>query len=67
MRSGTDQCHIGIVPLDVVQDRENIKVAGIPEGGGVDVDYDPDKDDEGDILTQTMSGNSDSAKSGRFS
>jgi hypothetical protein len=55
------------VPLDVVQDRENIKVAGIPEGGGVDVDYDPDKDDEGDILTQTMSGNSDSAKSGRFS
>lgn len=46
---------------------EFCEVAGIPEGGGVDVDYDPDKDDEGDILTQTMSGNSDSAKSGRFS
>jgi PTS system beta-glucosides-specific IIC component len=46
---------------------EFCEVAGIPEGGGVDVDYDPGKDDEGDILTQTMSGNSDSAKSGRFS
>lgn len=46
---------------------EFCEVAGIPEGGGVDVDYDPDKDDEGDILMQTMSGNSDSAKSGRFS
>lgn len=62
--AGQVQIVIGTQVEDVYH--EFCEVAGIPEGGSVDVDYDPEKDDEGDILTQTMGGNSGASKGGRF-
>lgn len=62
--AGQVQIVIGTHVEDVYH--EFCEMAGISEGGSVDVDFDPDREGEGDILTQTMGGSSDSAKGGRF-